>query len=321
MNVPDAKDYTSLKDRLSAMAAVEEVSGSQNYIGNWQEENEVIVKEQPYAVDYFNAEGNYARVLDLKLRSGRFLDPYLTSDRQEAILVNEKFMRELGLTFPTEESIILDSANYQIVGVVEDFHASCFYNPIKSMVIRAGSDSTFNYLTLKMSPGTAASSMDLVKKIWRESVPKGLFEGRLQADVFEHFFNNVRGVQNIILFGAILSVLLSAMGLFGLVSLNMNARIKDYCVRKIFGAEIGYLSRKLFKNYLISWLIAAVLGGSLAFLLVKTLLNSIFAFHSGVGLIPLLSGLVVLLIVIGLTVSSQLWKIYKANPSHILKSE
>ncbi|MFD2035038.1 ABC transporter permease [Belliella marina] len=321
VNVPDTKEYFNLKDKLMAMAAVEEISGSENYVGQWQEEKEVVYKEQQYAIEYLNAEGNYPKLLDLKLKNGRFPDPNLISDQEESILVNEKFMQELGLVFPTEDSFTIDSVRYQVVGVVEDFHNTFFQYPIQPMVIRSGGDSTYNYLTLRMSSGTAASSMDLVKKNWREIFPNGLFEGKLQADVFENSIEDVRGVQNIILFGGILSMLLSAMGLFGLVSLNMNARIKDFCVRKIFGAGIGDLSIKLFKRYLISWLVASVLGGILAYLAVVNFLDYLFAFHSGVGLIPLATGLMVLLIVIGLTVSSQIWKVYKVNPSQILKSE
>lgn len=321
VNVPEAKDYSNFKDQLLNLATVEEVSGSQNYIGNWQQEKEVSFQEQIYPTQYLKAEGNYAELLDLRLKAGRFPDPERTSDQEEAILVNEKFMQNLGLTFPVEEAVVIDSANYQIVGVVEDFHAFAFEAPIESMVIQSGADSIYNYLTLKMSPGTATASMDLVKKTWREFFPRSLYEGRLQAEVFEPSFRDVKGVQNVILFAAILSVLLSAMGLFGLVSLNMNARIKDYCVRKIFGAAIVDLSQKLFMRYLISWVIAAVLGGSIAFLMVKSFLDSFFAYHAGVGLVPIGSGLLVLLIVIGVTVSSQLWKVYKANPSQILKSE
>lgn len=321
VNVPDQKEYFALKDNFMALASVEEVSGSQNYVGNWPEEKEVTFQEQKYLVDYLETEGNYSSILDFKLIEGRFPDSNKNSDQTEAILVNQELMRDLGLTFPIDDSFILDSAEYQIIGVVEDFHSVFFQRPIVPTIIRTGTDSTFKYLTLKMSPGTAGLSMDLVKKEWRERFPKALFEGKLQADVFEYEFNDARGVQNIILFAAILAVLLSAMGLYGLVSLNMNSRIKDFCVRKVFGAATGDLSRKLFKRYLISWAVASVLGGGLAFIIVSTFLDSFFAFHSGVGFIPVASGLIFLLLVIGLTVSSQLWKVLRANPAQILKSE
>jgi len=321
VNVPDTKAYFTLKDQLSAIASVKEVSGSENFIGNGAEEKEVTFQEQKYEVDYLEAEANYAQVLDLRLTSGRFLDSNLVSDQTQSVLVNERLMTDLGLSFPVDESIVLDSVNYQIVGVVEDFHMTFFQRPIVPMVIRSGSDSIYNYLTLQMSPGTALSAMDLVKKTWREAIPAGLFEGKLQADVFEREFSDVRGIQHIIIFAAVLAVILAAMGLFGLVSLNMNSRIKDFCVRKVFGAGTSDLTKKLFKRYLISWAIASVLGGGLAFVMVNQFLDSFFAFHSGVGLISLATGLTVLLLVIGLTVSAQLFKVIKANPAQILKAE
>lgn len=127
--------------------------------------------------------------------------------------------------------------------------------------------------------------------------------GKLQADVFEFSFYDVRGVQNIIIFSAILAILLSAMGLYALVSLNMSSRIKDFCIRKVFGAEMGDLSKKRFRRYLISCGIASVLGGVLSFVVVTSFLNNFFAFHSGVGLLPLTSGILGLLLVIGAIVS------------------
>jgi ABC-type antimicrobial peptide transport system permease subunit len=257
----------------------------------------------------------------MKLKAGRFLDSKSATDLSENIIVNEEFMSTLGLSFPLEEAIVLDSIAYQIVGVVVDFHTEFFQRPMVPTVIRATEDSAYDFLTLQMSTGSASSSMELVKGSFREVFPLGLFEGKLQADVFEFSFNDVRGVQNIILFSAILAVLLSAMGLFGLVSLNMSSRIKDFCIRKVFGAALGDLSKKLFKRYLISWGIASILGGVVSFLIVSAFLDSFFAFHSGVGLLPLASGILGLLLVIGVTVSSQLWKVHKANPSYILKSE
>ncbi|WP_075350777.1 FtsX-like permease family protein [Algoriphagus marinus] len=321
VNVPDTKAYFTLKDQISAIASVKEVSGSENFIGNGAEEKEVTYQDQKYEVDYLEAEANYAEVLELRLISGRFLDSNLISDQTQSILVNERFMTDLGLSFPVEESIVLDSVNYQIVGVVKDFHMTFFQRPIVPMVIRSGSDSIYNYLTLQMSPGTALSAMDLVKKTWREAIPAGLFEGKLQADVFEREYSDVRGIQHIIIFAAVLAVILAAMGLFGLVSLNMNSRIKDFCVRKVFGAGTSDLTKKLFKRYLISWGIASILGGGLAFVIVTQFLDSFFAFHAGVGFIPIATGLMVLLLVIGLTVSSQIWKVVKANPANILKAE
>ena len=139
--------------------------------------------------------------------------------------------------------------------------------------------------------------------------------------MFDREFSDVQGVRNIILFSAILAVVLAALGLFGLVSLNMNSHIKDYCVRKVFGANLSDISTKLFKRYLIIWGIAGLLGGVFSILIISNFLDSFFAFHSGVGIFPIGTGLLLLLLVVAGTVGSQIWKIVKANPAVILKSE
>ncbi|RAI89240.1 ABC transporter permease [Algoriphagus yeomjeoni] len=321
VNVPNQEDYLPLKNKLLALATVNEVSGSQDYVGNWIREEVLEFDDQEYEISLLNAEANYPDILDLKLKEGRMFNPELISDTQESVLVNQTFLDRLGLTFPLDEKITLDSANYSVVGVVEDFHTIFFQEAIDPMVIRASPDTTFNYLTLLMSSGTAESSLNAVKKIWHETIPKGLFQGKLQTEVFDREFSDVQGVRNILLFSAILAVILAALGLFGLVSLNMNSHIKDYCVRKVFGANLSDISMKLFRRYLLIWGIAGILGGAFSILIISSFLDSFFAFHSGVGVFPIGSGLVILLLVVAVTVGSQIWKILKANPAVILKSE
>ncbi|MEB2782402.1 ABC transporter permease [Algoriphagus sp. C2-6-M1] len=321
VNVPSSEDYLPLKNKLSALASVNEISGSQDYIGSWVREEELVYEEEKYEIMLLNAEATYPEMMDLQLKEGRMFNPALISDTQEAVIVNQTFLDRLGLEFPVQKKIVLDSSSYTVVGVVEDFHTLFFQQAIDPMVIRASQDTTFNYLTLKMSAGTASSSMEAVKKIWHETVPRGLFTGGLQTEVFNREAKDAQGVSTIILFSAILAVVLAALGLFGLVSLNMSSRLKDFCVRKVFGANMGDLSVKLLKRYLIIWGIASVLGGAFSMLIISKFLDSFFAFHSGVGIVPIGLGLMILLLVIAGTVGSQIWKILKANPAAILKSE
>ncbi|MBB6325522.1 ABC-type antimicrobial peptide transport system permease subunit [Algoriphagus iocasae] len=321
VNVPDSKDYVPLRNKLSALSSVVEVSGSQDYVGNWITEKEVEFGDEKYSINFLNAESNYPELLDLELKQGRMFNSDLITDTQESLLVNQTFLDQFGLVFPLDQTVKIDSANYHVIGVVEDFHTEFFKNAIEPMAISASPDSVFNYLTLKMNPGSAEGSMDAVKKIWHETVPMGLFEGKLQTEVFEREIADANGVSKLISFSATLSVILALLGLFGLVSLNMTAHIKDYCVRKVFGADIGDLSKKLLKRYLIIWGIAALIGGIFSIYFISSFLDSFFAFNSGVGIIPIGFALVILLIVIIGTVSSQIWKVIKANPAVILKSE
>lgn len=321
VNVPESKDYIPLKNKLSALSSVIEVSGSQDYVGSWIREKEVFLGQDKYEVSLLTAQSNYPEMMDLELKRGRMFDPELITDTQESILVNQTFLDQVGLDFPFEQEVSIDSVDYRVVGVVGDFHTTFFSNSIEPLVIRASPDTTYNYLTLRMNPGSAEGSMESVKKIWHETVPRGFFDGKLQTEVFEREIADVNGVTRLILFSATLSVILALLGLFGLVSLNMAAHIKDYCIRKVFGANVGDLSKKLLKRYVIIWGVAAVVGTVVSSFLISSFLDSFFAFHSGVGIVPIGSALLVLFGLIIGTVASQIWKVIKANPAVILKSE
>ncbi len=187
--------------------------------------------------------------------------------------------------------------------------------------IMAMSDSNYNFLSIKLAAGSDNKMSETVKTIWHESVENDLYEGQQQATVFEEFFATMEGVSHILLFTATLAIILSAMGLFGLVSLNINAKIKDFGIRKVMGANIGQLSRLVYQRFVILWLAGALIGGGLSIFLVSKMLDMIYAYHAPVGYVPLATAVIILFAVIGITIGFQLVKLKKSNPVDILRME
>ncbi|MFT4741446.1 MAG: putative ABC transport system permease protein, partial [Marivirga sp.] len=149
----------------------------------------------------------------------------------------------------------------------------------------------------------------------------GLYQGELQSAVFDDYYEDLNGVSNMLIFTSILAIILSAMGLFGIVSLNINARMKDISIRKIMGASIGQLAQNIFKRYLLLWAIACVLGSALAGMIINLMLDTLFAFHSGTSALTIILAITILLAVITLTVGSQVLKVIRSNPTETLKME
>ncbi len=123
------------------------------------------------------------------------------------------------------------------------------------------------------------------------------------------------------LFTATFAIILSAMGLFGLLSLNIGARMKDFGIRKVLGASVLHLARPILKRYVILWLVGSVVGGFLANTVISMLLDSVYAVHSGVGSLPMILAVGTLLFVIIITIASQLGKVKNTNPVDTLRME
>ncbi len=321
LNVPDPEKYEVLENQIRNNSNVISAVGSQAYIGNWINQNDMKVADKEISAQFLLSESNYLSEMEVESVSGRTLDQLAPAEFENSILVNETFVQESGLLDPIEQIVEIDSVDHRIVGVVKDFHTIYFQSEVAPMVIKASDSKDFNYLTLSFLEGNDTQTMEEVRSIWRGIFPRDLFTGQFQNQVFDQAINDAEGVQNILLFASGLCIILAAMGLFGLVSLNLKARIKDYCVRKVYGASTPGLAVGLVRRYLILGSIAAILGGGLAWFAVSGFLDSFFAFHSGVGVIPLGTSIGLLLIVVLLTGFSQIFRLEKANPSVVLKSE
>jgi ABC-type antimicrobial peptide transport system permease subunit len=321
VNIPTDQDFTILSQTFSAYPDVVELAGSRHHIGAYTSENQLNHKNETYDINILEVERNYPEMMDLRLMNGQFFNPALESDRSNEIMVNQTFMNWLALDFPTDEIITLDSVKYSIIGVVEDFHYNDFSFSIDPTIIKVMPDEGFNFLTVKVSPGTAHKMATIIKSDWLAHVDGELYDGKEQASIFDMNYMQICGVSQILLFTATLAVILSAIGLFGLLSLNISARIKDVGIRKILGANMPQLSKTIYKKFIWLWIAGCVVGGMLGILASTALLDMVYAYHPRPGTMPLIIAVCVLLGVMFITIASQLFKVKNANPVDTLRLE
>jgi putative ABC transport system permease protein len=111
------------------------------------------------------------------------------------------------------------------------------------------------------------------------------------------------------------------MGLYGLVSYNLTRRLKEFSVRKVFGANTLHLFRLMNGDYLWIVLIAFGLGAPAGAFLMNQLLTSIYPTPIPATFWPYFVSITVMLMMVGLTVSSQLKRVTKENPTETLRME
>ena len=122
-------------------------------------------------------------------------------------------------------------------------------------------------------------------------------------------------------FTATLAIILSCMGLFGLVSLNVATRMKEFSVRKVLGAGVASIFNGVNRQYIWILGISCVLGLPIAYFLVGNLLDTVYEYHMPMTVVPLVLAAVFLFTVAILTVSSQIYKVVVSNPVDALRQE
>jgi ABC-type antimicrobial peptide transport system permease subunit len=120
---------------------------------------------------------------------------------------------------------------------------------------------------------------------------------------------------------ALLALIISAMGMFALISLNVAKRTKEIGIRKILGASVLVIGKLITKEYVAVFLISSLIAVVTGYYMSKIFISSIFAYYVDFGILPFVLSIIIVLFIAVLTIGSQLYKAATSNPVESLRYE
>ena len=138
---------------------------------------------------------------------------------------------------------------------------------------------------------------------------------------FDAFFEETNaGVK---VFGVIsmLTLVISALGIFGLLNFQLQQRLKEFSIRKVLGAGPGHLIRKIGFRYLSILLIGFLLGAPAGYFIISILLHAMFADPFAIGWTAYAITFAIILGSAVLAVSGKVGRVIHINPAHNLRNE
>ncbi|MFY0594340.1 ABC transporter permease [Roseivirga sp.] len=300
---------------------VQGVTGSFNSLNRHWDFRAMEMGDQSYQGQFIQSAPEYPEFMDIPLVAGRYFDKELKSDLIDKVLVNERFMGVFQLDKFDDQIVKIDEKEYQIIGVLEDYYYSTFQDGIEASVFTAIPDSLQTTLTVQTLSGSVMDVQEELRASWEKMFIDELFVSHLQSEVREGEFSDVRGLRNILVFTAGMAIVLAAMGLFGLVSLNISSKLKEFGIKKVLGAPTLSLLKDVYKqfSFIVGFAVAA--GCFLAVKVVTLLLDSVYGEHAPIDIVPLGFASLVLLGVCMLTINFQMRRVKKMNPSDTLRVE
>ena len=188
-------------------------------------------------------------------------------------------------------------------------------------MIYIGGEERYRYLVVNAEAGEVNNVSAFLKKTWATVAPEDPYEASFQDEVFQQFFNSNRSNDKVMYFLSAIALLLACMGLYGLVSYNLTRRLKEFSVRKIFGATLFEIFRLMNKDY--GWIIIAafVVGAPLGFYAMDVLIKTAYPETIPIEIWPFVFTIVLIAITVIITVASQVRRIAKESPTITLRSE
>lgn len=312
--------YQQLRNNIERYSNVELVSGGSDHIGVHKGLKVLKQREKQYEVASIVIDANYFQLMGLEIVGGRSFANSLTADRY-SLIVNEKFVDQLSLDNPLIQEYEIDTMKYSVVGVVKDFHFSSFSNEIEPMIFMLADEEQYHSLAFKVTKGTELESYQNLKKEWASLFPEIPFRGGLQEDVWGGYFSTLEWHGEFWRMIAYVTVFMAALGLFGLVSLNVSGRIKEFSIKKVLGARVIHLGKNIMNDYMWLFTLSIILGAPISYYLVQFLFDMVYPYHVPSNFTSVIISGVILIVVLWSVVSILLVRVSKSNPVDGLKEE
>ena len=323
VQVQDENTYSALRQAVQGMPGVSATAGTRHHIGFGYAAVVAEAKGEKKETGYIAVGDGYLDIMRLKIAAGRMFDSNLQSDYANALLVSEKFAAMYGWKAGEApgQQVRIDTTTLTIVGTLKDFHLDNLFDPLEPVAMRLVRPDKFQDLVIRAEPGALSSTFDQVKAAWTKLFPLKPFNGFYQDEMAAEALKVTTSIATIFSWFAIVSILLTATGLFALVSLTVLKKMKEIAVRKIVGARPAHILGLVNKSYLWIFLVAAVIGCYGGWALTKLLMDMIFKINVGVGASTVLLSSAAVFAIALTTVGVRVWYAIRMNPSDVLKAE
>lgn len=315
--------FEAVKDELTRAGIISEMAESESpTTGIWNTTSGVSWpgKDPSLSTDIgvVTASSDYGKTVHWELKEGRNFSKDFSDS--SSFILNEAAVHFMGLKDPVGTQITWWGKPYTIVGVVKNMVIESPYdNP--GAVVYSLSKEPGNMALLKLNPSiTAKDAIAKIEPVFKKFSPDEPFEYHFVDEEYAKKFDNERRVEQLAGVFAVLAVVISCLGLFGLTSFVAEQRKKEIGVRKVLGASVLSVWNLLSKDFVMLVLVSFIVAFPLAYFFMHSWLQH-YEYRTTISWwIFAAAGLGAMLITL-LTISFQSIKAAIANPVKSLRTE
>jgi putative ABC transport system permease protein len=331
-NGPDTLAWDKLrpvKDELMRQSFVTAASFTQNLpgegSGRWVLKANTPEGRIDKPMPTMSSDADFPALLGVALSTGRYFDPSIPSDRENAVMVNESAVKAFGWQDPLAEKIYVpgDSVDQEltVIGVLKDFHYTSLHIPIEPLVLFQSSQRYgAQNLVLRLQPGDVAQQLATLQVEWKKLFPDAEWDATFLTDSIAELYQAEDKLYRVFAAFAVLAILLTIMGLYGLAYFTAKQRTREIGIRRVLGAPLFDIVRRLNKEFVVLLGLALLVAFPLAFYAIGRWLET-FAYHTGISPALYAAALLITLLVTVLTVSVQAYRAAVADPVKALRHE
>lgn len=313
--------FSALKNKLENYSGISSVSYASNIPGQelsvehlvpqWREQEDMQL------IRLVTVDEDYIKTLGVELTKGTDFTKYDGDELR--FIISESAVELLELENPLGAKCWSYRGDGEIIGLIKDFNYESLHNSIEPLVLEYRNGSG-NYLLIRCAGENVSDVIQFAKSEFNKIVPDHLFNYTIVSDNLERLYQLENNLSDVFQSFAILSILISCLGLFGLSVYTAELKIKEIGIRKVLGASTAGITTLLSKEFIIWIIISNIIAWPLAYYFMNQWLSN-FAYRIEMNYLIFIVGGFLSLAIALLTVSYQAIKAALSNPVESLRTE
>jgi putative ABC transport system permease protein len=328
-DLPNTEPVETFRHKLTSIPGIQEVSfnnalpGRPGWRGQWAYPEKV--SEDHVSTEYMAIDEHYIETLGLALIAGRNFDKERPFELDQGLIINETCVKEMGWNSPEEaigKQIVSPSERPAgtVIGVVKDYHGLGLQSEIWAKAMDYASHEYGRYYAIRFNTHDLEPLVAQLKKEWEGQFPNYGIDFFFLDQDFDRQYREEEQLSKVLTTFTAMVLIISCIGLLGLISFITLSKTKEVGIRKTLGASMQQIVSMLSREFLIMVIIGNLLAFPLIWYLSQQWLED-FAYHTEIQPFMYLISLSVTLILTFITISFQTIKTAKMNPVVALRYE
>jgi putative ABC transport system permease protein len=261
---------------------------------------------------------------EIPLIEGRNFKNVPAENEQGNIIINRKAMQAFGWQSALGKKLKSKGSDetLTVTGIMEDFHYMDLTRNIEPLIHRYADRQQlgYTYMSLRIDAGHTNRITEQLQAGFQAIPSRRQFSYEYMNDRIDKQYALLNGILKVTNYVSLLTIIIAAMGLFGLVALFSKQRVKEIGIRKVLGANVTDIIGMLSQNYVVLVVTASLIALPLVWYIMDRWLQD-FAYRITVSWwMLLISGTAVLVVALAI-VLYQAIKTAVANPVKSLRTE
>lgn len=316
------EEFETYRNALQENPKIISMSGAASGIFSNRVHEPVKFESKELEVDIIDVGDHYLKTMNLSLTEGRDFVQDSETDKKESIIISKKMADMFGWDKPLGKEIIWkDTVKLFVVGVVKDVYTVGLWRTMEPMMIRYIGPEKYSQIVVNAKAADVTEINKFMESKWKEVFPNRLYNGNMLNENTNEVDEINTNIVTMYSFLGIIALMLSATGLFTLVSLNIIKRTKEIGVRKVLGASISNITRIINTEFFIILVIASVAGSTLSYFAVDLLMDSIWDYYQATTSVTFLVSIGIMFLVSVSVIGYKVFSAASMNPVSTLRDE